>query len=91
LELPATGDLAAIRELRAALLERLEAGQSVHLDAADVGEPSAALVQVIESAAISFGARDLAISLAAPSDALCAAYEDLGLFSALMSRIAVEL
>ena len=91
LELPGTGDLVAMRDLKAALLERLEGGQSVHLDATHVAEPSAALIQLIEAAATSFAARDLTVSLVSPSDALCAAYEDLGLFGALMTRIAVDL
>lgn len=89
LELPATGELEALGGLRTALLERLSAGHGVHLDARHVHEPSTALVQLVESAAISFGARELGFGLVEPSDALCAAYEDLGLFSALMSRIAV--
>lgn len=79
-----------MREFKAALLERLAAGQSVHLDARLVEEPSTALIQLIEAAAISFGARDLQIGLVSPSDTLCAAYEDLGLFGALMSRTAVD-
>jgi anti-anti-sigma regulatory factor len=90
LELPSTGDLAAMSELKAALLEQLAAGQSVHLDARLVEEPSTALIQLIEAAAISFGARDLQVGLVSPSDTLCAAYEDLGLFGALMSRTAVD-
>ena len=90
LELPSGGDLAAMRELRATLLERLEAGQSVHLDGSLVEEPSTSLIQLIESAAISFGARDLQVGLVSPSDTLCAAYEDLGLFGALMLRTAVD-
>jgi hypothetical protein len=90
LELPSTGDLTAIGEFRAALIERLAAGQSVHLDGSQVGEPTAALIQVIEAAAAAFTARELKVDIVAPSDDLCAAYEDLGLFGALMSRIAVE-
>ena len=88
LELPSAADLATVRDLRAALLERLEAGQSVHLDGNQVEEPSTALIQLIEAAAISFGARNLEIGLVTPSDALCQAYEDLGLFGALMARTA---
>jgi hypothetical protein len=91
LELPATVDFAAIGRLKEALSERLAAGQSVHLDGSQVSEPSAALIQVIEAAAVAFEARDLKVDIAAPTDDLCAAYEDLGLFGALMSRIAVEL
>ena len=89
-ELPSSGDLAAVRELKSALLERLETAQSVHLDGSLVEEPSTSLIQVIEAAAISFGARDLQVGLISPSDALCAAYEELGLFGALMLRTAVE-
>ena len=88
LELPATGELAALGSLRTVLLDRLAAGQPVHLDARHVHEPSTALVQLVESAA-AFAARELAFGLVEPSDALCSAYEDLGLFGALMSRIAV--
>lgn len=88
LELSSTADLATMRDLKAALVERLEAGQSVNLDASNVEEPSTALIQLIEAAAISFGARDLQIGLVSPSDALCQAYEDLGLFGALMARTA---
>lgn len=90
LELPSTGDLMAMNDLKSALLERLTAGQSVHLDGSLVEEPSTPLIQLIEAAAASFGARDLQVALISPSDALCAAYEDLGLFGALMSRIAVD-
>lgn len=89
LELPATGELAALGSLRTVLLDRLAAGQPVHLDARHVHEPSTALVQLVESAAATFAARELAFGLVEPSDALCSAYEDLGLFGALMSRIAV--
>ncbi len=88
LELPATGELAAIGDLKTVLLERLAAGQPVHLDARHVHEPSTALVQLVESAAGAFAARELAFGLVDPTDALCSAYEDLGLFGALMSRIA---
>jgi hypothetical protein len=88
-ELPSTGDLAALGSLRADLLGRLAEGRGVHLDARHVHEPSTALVQLVESAAVSFGARELGFGLVEPSDALCSAYEDLGLFGALMSRIAV--
>lgn len=87
-ELPSTGDLASVGALQAALLSRLEAGQSVHLDGSQVGEPSTPLIEAIEAAALSFGARDLRVGLVDPSDALCSAYEDLGLFSALMTRLA---
>lgn len=89
LELPATGELAALAGLKAVLLERLAEGRPVHLDARHVHEPSTALIQLVESAAAAFGARELAFGLVEPTDALCSAYEDLGLFSALMSRIAV--
>lgn len=89
LELPATGELAAIGDLKTVLLERLAAGRPVHLDARHVHEPSTALIQLVESAAAAFGARDIAFGLVEPTDALCSAYEDLGLFGALMSRIAV--
>lgn len=87
-ELPSTGDLASVGELKTALLSRLAAGQSVHLDGSQVGEPSTPLVEAIEAAAVSFGARDLQVGLVEPSDALCSAYEDLGMFAALMSRLA---
>ena len=89
LELPATGELAVIGSLKTVLLERLAAGQPVHLDARHVHEPSTALIQLVESAAASFAARGLGFGLVEPSDELCAAYEDLGLFGALMSRISV--
>ena len=88
LELPSSADLATVRDLRAALAERLDAGQSVHLEASQVEEPSTALVQLIESAALAFGSRELQFGLVSPSDALCQAYEDLGLFGALMTRTA---
>lgn len=87
-ELPSTGDLSSVDELKTSLLSRLEAGRSVHLDGSQVGEPSTPLIEAIEAAAISFGARDLQVGLVEPSDALCSAYEDLGMFSALMSRLA---
>ena len=87
-ELPSMGDLASVGELKTSLLSRLEAGRSVHLDGSQVGEPSTPLIEAIEAAALSFGARDLQVGLVEPSDALCSAYEDLGLFSALMSRLA---
>jgi anti-anti-sigma regulatory factor len=87
-DLPSTADLATMRDIKAALAERLEAGQSIHLGASQVEEPSTALIQLIEAAAISYAARDLQVGLVSPSDALCQAYEDLGLFGALMARTA---
>jgi anti-anti-sigma regulatory factor len=90
LELPSSGDFTAMSELKETLLERLAAGQSVHLDGSLVEEPSTTLIQVIEAAAVSFAGRDLQFGLISPSEALCSAYEDLGLFGALMSRIVAD-
>ncbi len=90
LELPSAADLGAVAELRAALLARLDAGRAVNLDASPVAEPTTALVQLIESAASAFATKDLKVGLIAPSDALCSAYEDLGLFGELMARIVME-
>lgn len=90
LEVPATGDPAGLAELKAALLARLEAGQPAHLDARHVDEPSAALIQLIEAAAPAFAEKSLAFGLVEPSDALCAAYETIGLFAQLMTRIAMD-
>lgn len=90
LELPATGDAAGLVELKAALLARLDAGEAAYLDARHVSEPSAALIQLIEAAAAAFAAKSLSFGLVEPSDALCAAYETIGLFAQLMTRIAME-
>jgi hypothetical protein len=90
LEVPATGDLAGLGELKAALLARLAAGQPAYLDARHVDEPSAALIQLIEAAAAAFGEKSLGFGLVEPSDALCAGYETIGLFAQLMSRIAMD-
>jgi hypothetical protein len=88
LSLPAIGDLDAAGELKSALLALLATRHSAQLDASEVAEPSIALIQTIETAAETFAAAGLEVRLADPSDALCAAYEDAGLFGALMSRIA---
>lgn len=90
LEVPATGDLAGLADLKAALLARLETGEAAYLDARHVAEPSAALIQLIEAGAAAFAAKSLSFGLVEPSDALCAAYETIGLFAQLMSRIAME-
>jgi hypothetical protein len=85
--LPSAGGPEAVEALRERLLAALAAGSAVHLDARDLSEPSTALVQLIETAAADFAGRGLACALVEPSDALCQAYEDLGLYGALMSRI----
>jgi hypothetical protein len=90
LELPATGDFAGLTDLKAALLTRLEAGTPVHLDARHVHEPAAATIQLIEAAAASFAEKSLSFGLVEPSDQLCAAYETIGLFAQLMTRIAMD-
>lgn len=91
IELAATCDIAGAAALQAELLEKLGAGTPVVLDATHVAEPSTALVQTLEAAGAAFAARELAFGLYNPSDALCQAYEDIGLFAALMARIVMEI
>lgn len=90
LELPATGDLEGLADLKAAILARLAAGEPAYLDARHVHEPSAALIQLIEAAAPAFAEKSVPFGLVEPSDELCAAYETIGLFAQLMSRIAMD-
>lgn len=90
LEVPATGDLPGLADLKAALVARLAAGEPAYLDARHVDEPSVALIQLIEAAASAFAEKSLSFGLVEPSDALCAAYETVGLFAQLMSRIAMD-
>ena len=90
IELPSTGDAEAVAALKAALLAHLAAGEGVRLDAKYVAEPSTALMQTIEAAAAAFAEKTLPFGLLEPSDALCGAYEALGLFTALMSRIVMD-
>ncbi|MCA3247315.1 MAG: hypothetical protein ACKOEE_15030 [Tagaea sp.] len=90
LKLAATGELGATIEIKTQLLARLEAGRGAYLDARDVDEPSLALIQTIEAAAAAFAERTLPFGLIEPSDRLCAAYETVGLFAQLMSRIAPD-
>ena len=90
LRLPATCDAAAADALKIELAARLDARTPVVLDAGDVAEPSVAAIQLIEAASAAFAARDLRFGLADPSDALCAAYEDIGLYTALMQRLVMD-
>jgi hypothetical protein len=90
IELPATGDPITVAALKTELLERLAAGEAVRLDARHVAEPSVALIQMIEAGAAAFADKTLPFGLLEPSDALCGAYETLGLFTALMSRIVMD-
>ncbi len=87
--LPASADLDSVAALRATLAERLAEGASVRLDARDMAEPSTALIQLVEAAAADFAVHGRTCTLLEPSDALCQAYEDLGLYGALMSRLAM--
>jgi anti-anti-sigma regulatory factor len=89
--LSATCDIAGASALQAELLEKLAAGTPTVLDASFVAEPSTALIQLVESAAAAFAARELRFGLYNPSDALCIAYEEMGLYGALMGRIAMEI
>ncbi len=91
IELPSTGDAITVAALKTELLERLAAGEGVRLDARHVAEPSTALIQTIEAGAAAFADKMLPFGLLEPSDALCGAYETLGLFTALMSRIVMEI
>ena len=90
LRLPATCDATAADALKAELAARLDARAPLLLDAADVAEPSVAVLQLIEAASVAFAARDLRFGIVDPSDALCAAYEDIGLYSALMQRLVMD-
>ena len=86
--LPAVGDEGVASELREALLKLINEGQPVALDAANVDELRSSLIQVVEAAAKSFSQHGLGFEMWAPSDAVIAAYEDLGLFSNLMQIVA---
>jgi hypothetical protein len=90
LRLPATCDAAAAHALKGDLAAHLVAGTPVVLDASDVSEPSVVLIQLIEAASTAFAAQGLRFGFADPSDALCAAYEDIGLYPALMQRLVMD-
>jgi hypothetical protein len=90
LRLPATCDAAAAETLKADLASRLVAQTPVLLDASDVAEPSVAMIQLVEAASAAFAGAELRFGLADPSDALCSAYEDIGLYAALMQRLAMD-
>jgi hypothetical protein len=90
LRLPATCDATAADALKPELAARLDARTPLILDASDVAEPSVAVIQLIEAASVAFAAHDLRFGFADPSDALCAAYEDIGLYSALMQRLVMD-
>jgi STAS domain len=90
LRLPATCDAAAAQALKSALAAHLAAGTPVVLDGRDVAEPSVALIQLVEAASAAFAARDLRFGIGDPSDALCSAYEDIGLYASLMQRLVMD-
>jgi len=86
--LPTVADGAVATALQATLLAAAEDGHSVLIDASDVDELGAAVIQVIEVARRSFTAAGRTFAIRAPSDAVTAAYQDLGLFSSLMQSLA---
>ncbi len=76
-----------IESLRSDLCRLRDAGRAVRLDARSVCAPTTALIQLIEVAAADFAMHGVSFGLHEPSDALCAAYEELGLFASLMARL----
>jgi anti-anti-sigma regulatory factor len=86
--LPTVADAAVAAALQATLLAAAHDGHSVLLDASEVDELGAAVVQVIEVARRSFAAQGRLLAIRAPSDAFTSAYQDLGLFSSLMEGLA---
>jgi anti-anti-sigma regulatory factor len=89
ISLPSNGDGVAAEALLAELRAAGAEGRSAILTANDVDEMGTAMIQVIEAAAQSFQVQGLTLKLADPSDAFTEAYGDLGLFSALMSKLAL--
>ncbi len=84
---PVTNEAVA-EELLQDLRVCLGARQSVIINAGNVDEIGTIAIQIIETAAEQFNASGLHLGLVEPSDACVSAYEDLGLFARLMSRIA---
>ncbi|MCP3735587.1 STAS domain-containing protein [Sphingomonas sp. RP10(2022)] len=68
--LPATLDTSAAGPLRHALLARVERGEPLHLDGADVVRAGQACLQVLASARATAADRGLAFRIDHPSDAL---------------------
>jgi len=73
--------------LRSYLCHLRENEQAVRLDARSVCAPTTALIQLIEVAAADFASHGMSFRLIEPSDELCAAYEELGLFASFMARL----
>ncbi len=83
--LPAVLDVPAAAALRQRLLADAQPGQVIRLDAAAVVQMTTPAVQMLLAAADFIRRKRARLVLANPSDALVAAFGDLGLFSQLMA------
>jgi len=90
LALPPVSDAQACIRIHERLLALRDGGAgTVVVDASEVVEASTAVVQLLEAAAGELDRGGRRLALERPSEALCTAYEDLGLFAPLMARVAV--
>ena len=88
--LPPVLDAAAASILLAQLRAATDPPSRLVLDASHVDEIGTPAIQVIEAAARHLERAGFALGFALPSDAFCAAYADLGMFAALMQRLATD-
>ena len=77
-------DITASEPLRDSLLEASASGRKVVIDASAVERLSTPCIQVILAAGRSFKEQGLEYSLFSPSETFVSAFDDLGLFAALM-------
>jgi anti-anti-sigma regulatory factor len=85
ISLPAQLDAAAADRLHAALVAAAGQKRPVVIDAERVASLSTICLQALLAAANSFRQRNIPFLLWRPSDSFVAAFDGLGLFSALMS------
>ena len=88
--LAAVADMAAARDVTAALREALERQAPVVVDAAAVEELSTPCAQALAAAAASFAGANIALAFRQPSDAFIAAFSRIGLYAAMMRWSFVE-
>jgi anti-anti-sigma regulatory factor len=79
-----------VRDLYEELVGRLDAGAATQIDAHDIIQISTQAVQVLVAAATSFEAAGLPFLYCDPSDAFIDALSDLGLYSHLSTRVAMN-
>lgn len=85
LTLPGTLDQRTAAPLREAFLSAVGAGRAVVVDAAAVDRLSTACIQVLIAAGRAVQAAGQTFTVAAPSEALVSAFDDLGLFPVMMT------